>query len=353
MSSSEASIEPHEYNEHIAFQKLLDEELQAISDHELALSLAGVSITDADRASRAEYKAQLAAASTCRNDTQSEMPNQHHEPGSKVAGTLHALVAQLRASASRDNGIQRASSEIDTASLETDTASLYLTATETVSDSDGDDESDSDGDDESDSDGDDESDSDDTASPETDSAQTQTAAAEQTHSVNLSSKDVIKCNACMEVTGIEESLQLQCEHTYCHACLLTLFTSAMSDTTLFPPRCCRFLIPLDICRMVLPKELIKEYDLKVEELATPNPTYCANVDCSKHIRPGRIVNGVARCVFCNENTCVLCKSKSHKGLCPSDPHVQLLMDLAKRSKWQRCTKCNNMVELDRGCLHMM
>jgi hypothetical protein len=30
-----------------------------------------------------------------------------------------------------------------------------------------------------------------------------------------------------------------------------------------------------------------------------------------------------------------------------------LMDLAKRSNWQQCTKCSNMVELTRGCFHMM
>ena len=288
--SSGSPIEP-EYNERIAFQELLNEELKAISDHELALSLSGLSITDADRASRAEYKAKLAAA----------LRKQQDVPGVEVASKTHASASrsakQLCASASGENGIQ-------------------------------------------------------SASPETDSAQTQNVVVEQTDPGSLT-KNVIKCDACMEVTGIEESLHLQCEHTYCHACLLTLFTSTMLDTTLFPPQCCKFLIPLDACRTVLSEELIKEFELKVEELATPSPTYCANVDCSKFIRLGEIVSGVARCVFCDEDTCVLCKSRSHKGLCPSDPHVQLLMDLAKRSNWQQCTKCSNMVELTRGCFHMM
>jgi hypothetical protein len=28
------------------------------------------------------------------------------------------------------------------------------------------------------------------------------------------------------------------------------------------------------------------------------------------------------------------------------------MDMARRSRWQQCTKCNNMVELEQGCFHM-
>lgn len=216
-------IEP-EYNERIAFQEFLNEELKAISDHELALSLSGLSITDANRAC-AEYKAKLAAA----------LRNQQDVPGVNVASKTHASASrsakQLCASASVENGIQSASAE-------------------------------------------------------TDSAQTQNVVVEQTDPENLK-KDAIKCDACMEATGIEESLHLQCEHTYCHACLLTLFTSAMSDTTLFPPQCCKLPITIDACRTVLSEELIKEFELKVEELATPHPTYCANVNCSKFIRLGR------------------------------------------------------------------
>lgn len=299
-SSPESLVEPKN-NERIAFQKLLEEELQALNDHELALNLAGLSVTDADKASRAAYEAQLAAAGTYKDDTQSEMAKQWYLSSVEVAKKLYAsplwTPKQLYAYAFGGTDVQPASSG-------------------------------------------------------THSAHSQDVVAGQTDSESLSSKKLIKCNACMEVASPEESLDLQCGHTYCHACLLTLFNGAMSDTTLFPPRCCKVPISLDTCRKVLPKELIKELDLKVEELATPNPTYCTNAECSKFIRTQKIVSGVASCVFCNEKTCVLCKSKSHKGFCPSDPHVQLLMDLAKRSRWQQCTNCNNMVELDHGCFHM-
>jgi E3 ubiquitin-protein ligase RNF144 len=164
-----------------------------------------------------------------------------------------------------------------------------------------------------------------------------------------------QCVVCLEVFPTSDTLTLTCEpepHTYCLKCLVDLFTRSIVNTSLFPSRCCRIPIPLEICRLALPKELIKDFDLKVEELATPNPTYCSSPDCSKFIRVKDIKAEVGNCVYCETKTCVLCKFEGHKGLCPGDPHVQLLMDFARRSKWQQCTKCKNMVELAHSCFHM-
>jgi E3 ubiquitin-protein ligase RNF144 len=171
----------------------------------------------------------------------------------------------------------------------------------------------------------------------------------------LGSEALTKCCACMEVVSTKNTLTLDCKpeaHTYCRRCLVDLFTSALGNTSLFPPRCSKVPVPLDTCRVILPKELVKNFDLKVEELATPNPTYCSNADCSKFIRPKDIKADVGSCVFCKRGTCLRCKGPQHEGLCPSDPHVQLLMDVARRSRWQQCTQCNNMVELEQGCFHM-
>jgi hypothetical protein len=176
-----------------------------------------------------------------------------------------------------------------------------------------------------------------------------------TKSKILGAKKRAKCCVCMEVVLKKGTLTLTCEpepHTYCRACLVDLFASALVNTSLFPPQCCKVPLPLETCRAMLPKELIKDFDLKVEELATPNPTYCSNADCSKFIQPKDIKADVASCVYCKDKTCVKCKSSEHEGLCPSDPHVQLLMDMAKRGKWQQCTNCKNMVELEQGCFHM-
>jgi E3 ubiquitin-protein ligase RNF144 len=166
---------------------------------------------------------------------------------------------------------------------------------------------------------------------------------------------LLECCVCMEAVPSTSALTLKCKpeaHTYCHACLIDLFTSALANPLLCPPRCCKIPFPVDICQAILPKELIKDFDLKVEELATPNPTHCSNAKCSKFIRPKDIKRDLGFCVFCKETTCVHCKGSEHEGLCPSDPHTQLLMDMAKSSKWQQCTNCKNMVELGQGCFHM-
>jgi E3 ubiquitin-protein ligase RNF144 len=278
-----------EFGQRAAYKKLLEEERQAVKDHQFALSLEEMSTNDTNHTSHTDHKAHFNAADTVDDDPQWEMAK------------------DLYKSAFKGDNIHPRLEEEPVPCLATDGAKLHEVCT---------------------------------------------SAAEPANTEVLGSKTFTKCNACMEIVAVKNTLRLQCQHTYCRACLVDLFTNTISDTTLFPPRCCRVPIPLSTCRTMLSKEYIKEFDLKVEELATPNPTYCANADCSEFIQTKYIVSDVAKCVFCKDKTCAQCKQRSHKGLCPSDPHVQLLMDVAKRSKWQQCTKCNKMEELTQGCFHM-
>lgn len=289
----------NEYNERVAFKKILEDEKQAVSDHQLAMRLAGLSVGPEDVASSANYEAQLRKAEEADQDEQWEM-----------AKDLYASAFEE----SEGEQVQPAVEGGPVAPVLQDRAPLHGIRV------------------------------------------SKAGTAQFSSKSQVPKSDTFtKCNVCMELVSSKETLRLQCDpepHTYCRACLLDLFTSAITNPSLFPPRCCKVVIPLDICRAILPRKLIKDFDLKVEELATPNPTYCANADCSKFIRPGEIKHGVGVCVFCKHRTCVQCKSQNHAGLCPKDPHVQLLMDAAKRSKWQQCSNCNNMVELSQGCFHM-
>jgi E3 ubiquitin-protein ligase RNF144 len=161
-----------------------------------------------------------------------------------------------------------------------------------------------------------------------------------------------QCCACMEMRLKKHTVTLACGHEYCRICHVSLFRNAIADPTLFPPQCCGVPLPLDTSLPLLPGDLVKKFDLKAEELAMPNPTHCSNADCAEFIRSQEIEGDVGTCPFCGEETCVRCKSKSHEGFCQSDPEVQRLIDAAKRSRWQQCTKCRNMVELSSGCFHM-
>ncbi|KAH7119989.1 hypothetical protein B0J11DRAFT_591023 [Dendryphion nanum] len=169
----------------------------------------------------------------------------------------------------------------------------------------------------------------------------------------------VACAACMEFHPRFDVLELGCRregdmtsHSYCRDCLIDLFKTSLSDTTLFPPRCCSVTIPLRSCIHLIPSDLVTKYQVKEVELATPNPTYCSNRYCAQFIRTEDITADVAICSECKEKTCAVCKNPSHRGLCPEDPTVQTLMSVAGEKKWQRCYKCRTMVELAVGCYHM-
>lgn len=167
------------------------------------------------------------------------------------------------------------------------------------------------------------------------------------------------CSACMEPFPRFDILQLDCKrsedttyHAYCRICLIDLLETSLTDTTLFPPRCCGKCIPISACTDFCPPALAKQYREKQIELASPNPMYCSNRYCAKFIRPDRVTADVAVCQSCLEETCAVCKNPRHKGLCPEDPTVQMLMDEAGKQRWQRCPRCRTMVELLVGCYHM-
>jgi E3 ubiquitin-protein ligase RNF144 len=279
-----------EYTNRQAFKKLLEEEKQALGDHQLAMKMQGVQSNDANSRKCADYEASL-----CGGDGVDGEGEQW-----QVAKRIYA--AETNTAIKEETSIKKRGPH----------DGLCLLRAGGVRGN--------------------------------------------TKAPRLDARPLLKlCNSCLESKPAKDILTLECApepHIYCRVCLVDLFQTALHDTTLFPPRCCRVPIPLDMCRALLPKALVKEFDLKVEELATPNPTYCADPECAKFISPNSIKNDDATCVFCKKKTCVTCKSKQHDGLCPEDPHVKLLMDAAKRSKWQQCSRCKNLVELGWGCYHM-
>ncbi|CAO2653510.1 Nn.00g029210.m01.CDS01 [Neocucurbitaria sp. VM-36] len=167
------------------------------------------------------------------------------------------------------------------------------------------------------------------------------------------------CSACMDRHARFDVLELTCRrpndlsnHAYCRSCLIDLFKTSLTDTTLFPPRCCGVHIPLSACVPLCPPDLIEQYEEKQIEMAASDPLYCSNRFCAKFMKREDQVADIATCPVCKTKTCAICKNPSHKGVCPEDTTVKLLMDVAGENKWQRCHKCRTMVELLVGCYHM-
>ena len=163
-----------------------------------------------------------------------------------------------------------------------------------------------------------------------------------------------QCVACQEQIDCNTIASVLCSHEYCKTCLIMLFHVALTDESLFPPRCCHQLITplLSEVHNLLPQDLVREYEKKKVEFETLDRTYCADPACAAFIPPGGEQNEKVKCEKCGMETCMICKAAAHKGDCPEDKAVQQVLELAKKKRWQRCRVCLRMVELNFGCNHI-
>ncbi|KFY26711.1 hypothetical protein V493_03912 [Pseudogymnoascus sp. VKM F-4281 (FW-2241)] len=160
------------------------------------------------------------------------------------------------------------------------------------------------------------------------------------------------CEACREEKKFFDVARVPCRHEYCRACLEDLFKTAMTDESIFPPRCCRQQIPIIAVRIFLSSELVQAFERKQIEFETPNRTYCYLPTCSAFINTQNVNVEVAACHECGSMTCTTCKAAAHTGDCPNDAALQQVLDTARENGWQRCYSCWRLVELDHGCNHM-
>ena len=162
-----------------------------------------------------------------------------------------------------------------------------------------------------------------------------------------------KCIACQEAKRLFEVVLVPCNHHYCRECVQVLFSAALTDESLFPPRCCRQSIPIELVSVFLTKRIKDEFELKKIEFSTPNRTYCCRSSCSAFVASAGIADDVATCPECSTQTCTICNSQAHVGSdCPNDTPLQAVVDLAREEGWQRCYSCRRLVELEVGCNHM-
>lgn len=156
------------------------------------------------------------------------------------------------------------------------------------------------------------------------------------------------CTSCMESHPEPRLIRALCGHEYCHDCIKSLYTTAMRDETLFPPKCCQQAIPTEQHSQILGSKLVSLFYAKQIEFSTEDRTYCHNAECGAFIKPCDVGN----CTSCAKRTCVSCKRIAHEDDCPQDTELQRVLEMAQQEGWRRCTKCNAMVELAHGCNHM-
>ncbi|PSS15017.1 hypothetical protein M430DRAFT_104742, partial [Amorphotheca resinae ATCC 22711] len=166
--------------------------------------------------------------------------------------------------------------------------------------------------------------------------------------------------ACQDQFPITELVQASCSHEYCQDCSTALFTHAIKDQSMFPPKCCGQPITLESVRKFLTAELIDDFKRTKEERDTPNRTYCSNKTCSAFLKPIETRKPATLCVddnltcsSCGTITCTICKGAAHYGDCPADTNLQRALETATENNWKRCKACGQIVERIDGCNHMI
>ncbi|KAL7797219.1 hypothetical protein V8C37DRAFT_370382 [Trichoderma ceciliae] len=162
-----------------------------------------------------------------------------------------------------------------------------------------------------------------------------------------------RCIVCNEDFPFVDTLRCPCSHDYCRGCLSSYIDKAISDESIFPPRCCGKPIPLDgVNQIFIPAGLLGKYRAKELEYNSSKRTYCHVPVCSAFIPTQFIHDEIATCVKCRSKTCVICRGASHEGDCPKDTATTNFLLVAGDNGWKRCFKCRRMVELTHGCNHI-
>lgn len=159
-----------------------------------------------------------------------------------------------------------------------------------------------------------------------------------------------ECAACLGQFYEVELITASCSHRYCDGCIVRLLETSLTDEKLFPPRCCRQVLPLEEARCFINDATWERYIEKEIEHNDHARTYCSNPACSRYILPSDIRGSLGKCRSRSRRTCVRCKLVAHPGQCP-DPDEEVLA-LAREEGWRRCPNCRHMVELRSGCNHI-
>ncbi|KAB8076363.1 hypothetical protein BDV29DRAFT_154697 [Aspergillus leporis] len=120
--------------------------------------------------------------------------------------------------------------------------------------------------------------------------------------------ETAECTACTDRVRLPETLQTPCLHRYCRSCLGKMIGDSLKDLSLFPPRCCRAEIPLDLLRPYLDLTIIRKFETRAVEINDRNRLYCYNVQCASYLPPSDRRDNVALCTNCWRETCALCPS---------------------------------------------
>ncbi|KAK4165121.1 hypothetical protein QBC43DRAFT_208977 [Cladorrhinum sp. PSN259] len=160
---------------------------------------------------------------------------------------------------------------------------------------------------------------------------------------------------------VERTVKLQCAHRMCDECVRRNFALSMTSPANMPPRCCssNALIPFKKVESLFDSQFKEEWKRKYREhsQASSNRIYCPSEGCGGMARPESTRNkggrSHARCTACSTKICCDCHGPWHRQPdCPRDEADAHVSAQPKLEGWQRCFRCQAMVEMKDKHNHM-
>ncbi|KAF1361764.1 ariadne RING finger [Lizonia empirigonia] len=189
---------------------------------------------------------------------------------------------------------------------------------------------------------------------ESEAGPSMTFAQRQAETMNKLSME-FQCTICTDRFPRAMMVTTKCSHRYCGDCAKSLFMRAIKDEQLYPPRCCKQPIPLNLVTRHMNAEEIYAFELASVEYSTRKRTYCSNRNCNVFIHPSEVEPDTGRvvCKECVTATCSRCNNGYHYNTaCPDDEALRETQALAQAMGWKSCNNCDRMIQLRTGCNHI-
>lgn len=187
------------------------------------------------------------------------------------------------------------------------------------------------------------------------------------------------CKICLEDIDVTRIISGHgCQHGYCFSCMkkhveIKLFQGSLPKC---PHEGCESELNIDRCKSFLTPKLISLMCLRIKEASIPvtERVYCPYPKCSALTSKRKVLEytnkssvGILqscarKCKKCNLYFCIDCKVPMHSGISCNEykrlnPYPssedEKLKSLAMMNQWRQCVKCNHMVELAKGCYHII
>jgi hypothetical protein len=163
-----------------------------------------------------------------------------------------------------------------------------------------------------------------------------------------------KCNVCLDKFEPAQLIHTPCGHVWCAGCIPNLFKRAIETELYFPPSCCSQSVPLELVQRYLSQDIVDDFNAATVEYATAKRVYCRSCSSFIPLSEYNKAEATAKCLKCHAETCTLCFGNAHQVMeaCVEDKELATVLGLANDKGWRRCPRCDHMIELIEGCMHI-